>query len=101
MDLNTDVICNYSGEILMEGVLLASAHIYVAKKGGKIIKDEVQSYDLDEIDGGGQITVRNLFVEIPEVIAYYDEESERHRKASEFWKYNESPKFAAKTKRAI
>ena len=50
MDLNTDVICNYSGEILMEGVLLASAHIYVAKKGGKIIKDEVQSYELDEID---------------------------------------------------
>tara|TARA_Y100000593_G_C4224196_1_gene293549 strand:- start:60 stop:332 length:273 start_codon:yes stop_codon:yes gene_type:complete len=67
MDLNVDVICHDTGEVLREGVLLASAHIFIAKKGGKIVKDEIEKLELDEIDGGGEIEVRNLWVEIPEI----------------------------------
>ena len=65
MDLNVDVICHDTGEILREGVLLANAHIYIAKKGGKVVKDEVEKLELDDIDGGGEIEVRNLWEEIP------------------------------------
>ena len=42
MDLNVDVICHDTGEVLKEGVLLANAHLYIAKRGGKIVKDEVE-----------------------------------------------------------
>ena len=67
MELNVDVICHDTGEVLREGVLLANAHIYIAKKDGKIVKDEVEKLELDDIDGGGEIEVRNLWVEIPEI----------------------------------
>mgnify|MGYP001420812227 CR=1 FL=1 len=67
MELNVDVICHDTGEVLREGVLLANAHIYITKKGGKIVKDEIEKLELDDIDGGGEIEVRNLWVEIPEI----------------------------------
>ena len=67
LDLNVDVICNDTGEIFQEGVLLASAHIYIAKRGGKVVKDEVENLEMDDIDGGGDIEVRNLWVEFPEI----------------------------------
>ena len=47
MDLNVDVICHDTGEVLREGVLLANAHIYIAKKGGKIVKDEIVVIEVD------------------------------------------------------
>ena len=67
MDLNVDVICYDTGEVLREGVLLANAHLFIAKKGGKVVKDEVEKLELDDIDGVGEIEVRNLWVEIPEI----------------------------------
>jgi hypothetical protein len=79
MDLNVDVICHDTGEVLREGVLLANAHIYIAKKGGKIVKDEIEVIEVDEIDDGTlmpTMEVRNLWVEIPEIqeeIRKYDE----------------------------
>ena len=82
MELNVDVICNDTGEIFKEGVLLANAHIYIAKKGGKIVKDEVEKLELDDIDEGGEIEVRNLWVEFPEIqeeIRKYDEHAKRWR----------------------
>ena len=42
MELNVDVICSDTGEIFQEGVLLANAHLYIAKRGGKVVKDEVE-----------------------------------------------------------
>ena len=80
MDLNVDVICHDTGEVLREGVLLANAHIYIAKKGGKIVKDEVEKLELDDIDGGGEIEVRTLWVEIPEIqeeIRKFDEQRQK------------------------
>ena len=70
MDLNVDVICHDTGEVLREGVLLANAHLFIAKRGGKIVKDEIEVLEVDEIDGGALIPtmeVRNLWVEIPEI----------------------------------
>ena len=90
MDLNVDVICHDTGEILREGVLLANAHIYIAKKGGKVVKDEVEKLELDDIDEGGEIEVRNLWVEIPEIqeeIRKYDEHAKRWKEVQSGWGY--------------
>ena len=91
MDLNVDVICHDTGEVLKEGVLLANAHLYIAKRGGKIVKDEVEKLELDDIDGGGEIEVRNLWVEIPEIqeeIRKFDERQKRWAatKVRGFWR---------------
>ena len=94
MDLNVDVICHDTGEVLKEGVLLANAHLYIAKRGGKIVKDEVEKLEVDEIDGGALIPtmeVRNLWVEIPEIqeeIRKFDERQKRWAatKVRGFWR---------------
>ena len=87
MDLNVDVICNDTGEILKEGLLLASAHIYIAKRDGKVVRDDVNVEILDDIDGGGQIEVRNLWVEIPEIQEDIRKEEESMKKTREFWNH--------------
>ena len=87
MDLNVDVIDNETGEIYREGVLLASAHIFIAKENGKIIRDEVDIIDLDDIDGGGQMEVKSLWVEIPEVLEDIQKRDENMKNAREFWQY--------------
>ena len=85
MELNVDVICNDTGEIFKEGVLLANAHIYIAKRGGKVVKDEVENLEMDDIDGGEDIEVRNLWVEFPEM----QEEMRKSgwKKVQGFWRY--------------
>ena len=87
MELNVDVIDNDTGEIYREGVLLASAHIYIAKKNGKVIKDEVEKLELDDIDEGGELEVRNLFVEFPETVLELKRFEEDRKRAKEFWGY--------------
>ena len=91
MELNVDVICHDTGEIFQEGVLLANAHLYIAKRGGKVVKDEVEKLELEDIDGGGEIEVRNLWVEIPEIqeeIRKFDERQKRWAatKVRGFWR---------------
>ena len=85
MELNVDVICNDTGEIFKEGVLLANAHIYIAKRGSKVVKDEVENLEMDDIDGGEDIEVRNLWVEFPEM----QEEMRKAgwKKVQGFWRY--------------
>ena len=41
MAFNVDVIDNETGEIYRESVLLANAHIFIAKEKGKIVREEV------------------------------------------------------------
>ena len=94
MDLNVDVICHDTGEVLREGVLLANAHLYIAKRGGKIVKDEIEVVDVDVIDDGTlmpTMEVRNLWVEIPEIqeeIRKFDERQKRWAatKVRGFWR---------------
>ena len=86
MELNVDVICHDTGEIFQEGVLLANAHVYIAKKGGKIVKDEIEKLELDDIDGGGEIEVRNLWVEFPEIQEEIRKMDEYRKKVQGFWR---------------
>jgi hypothetical protein len=87
MVLNVDVICSETGEVLKEGILLANAHIYIAKRDGKILSDDVDVIDLDDIDEGGQIEIRSLHVRFPDVVNQLKEYHNRMKKASEFWNY--------------
>jgi len=87
VELKVDVIDNDTGEIYREDVLLANAHIYIAKKNGKVIKDEVEKLELDDIDGGGELEVRNLWVEFPETVLELKRFEENQKRAKEFWGY--------------
>ena len=87
MDLNVDVIDNVTGEIYREGVLLADAHIFIAKEDGKIVRDEVDIIDLDDVDGGGQMEVRSIYVDFPETKRKSELSAHAIIRASEFWQY--------------
>ena len=87
MELNVDVIDNETGEIYREGVLLANAHIFISQEKGQIFKDEVDIIDLDEIDGGGQMKVRSIYVDFPEERRKRDLAADAIIKAREFWQY--------------
>ena len=87
MELNVDVIDNETGEIYCEGVLLAVAHLFIAKEKGKIIRDEVDIIDLDDIDGGGQMEVRNIYVDFPEEKLKRELSADAIIRAREFWQY--------------
>jgi len=68
-------------------VLLASAHIYLAKRDGKVVRDEVDVIILDDIDGGGEMEVRNLWVEIPVTKVDMKALRENLERARYFWQY--------------
>ena len=86
-DFNVDVIDNETGEIYLEYALLAAAHIFIAKENGKIFKNEVDIIDLDDIDGGGQMEVRSIYVDFPEERRKRDLAEEAQVRARKFWQY--------------
>ena len=87
MAFNVDVIDNETGEIYREGVLLANAHIFIAKENGKIVLDEVEIIDIDDIDGGGQMEVRSIYVDFPEEKLKRELSADAIIRAREFWQY--------------
>ena len=87
MAFNVDVIDNETGEIYREGVLLANAHIFISKENGKIVRDEVDIIDLDDIDGGGQMEVHDIYVDFPEETLKRDLSADAIIRAREFWQY--------------
>ena len=87
MELNVDVICCLTSEVLKEGVTMETAQKFIAKKEGNIVSTDVQKIDLDDIDGGGQMEVKSLWVEIPEVLEYIQNRDEKMKNAREFWQY--------------
>ena len=82
-DFNVDVICNGTGEIRKEGMLLAAAHIWIAKKEGKIVREDIHIVEMDDIDGGGQMEVHDIYVDFPEETLKRDLSAN----AREFWQY--------------
>lgn len=70
-----DVICNVTGEILKEEASLADAHIYIAKRNGKTIRNETEE------------EVQNLWVEIPEIQEDNRKLEENLKNAKKFWRY--------------
>jgi len=87
MELNVDVIDNETGEIYREGVLLAVAHLFIASEKGEIIKEEVNTVQLDEIDGGGEIQVCDIYVDFPEEKLKRELSADAIIRAREFWQY--------------
>ena len=83
MELNVDVICNDTGEIFKEGVLLANAHIYIAKRDGKVMDDFVEKIPASDIDD--EIEIRNLYVQFPETVLELKRFEEDRKRAKEFW----------------
>ena len=86
-DLNVDVIDNETGEIYREGVMLINAHLFIAKEAGKIVRDEVDIIDLDDIDGGGQMEVRSIYVDFPAEKLKRELSADAIIRAREFWQY--------------
>ena len=84
-DFNVDVICNGTGEVRKEGMILAAAHIWIAKQGGKIVREDIHVEEMDDIDGGGQMEVHDIFVDFPEVDLA--SEAEMRRRAAAWWQY--------------
>ena len=87
MELNVDVICCLTGEVLKEGVTMETAQKFITEKEGNIVSTDVQKIDLDDIDGGGQMEVKSLWVEIPEVLEDIQKRDENMKNAREFWQY--------------
>lgn len=85
MELNVDVICCLTGEVLKEGVTMESAKKFIAKKEGNIVSTDVQKIDLDDIDGGGQMETKSLWVEIPEILEDVKKWEKNVYNASKFW----------------
>jgi len=86
-DFNVDVIDNETGEIYREGVLLAAAHIFIARENGKIVEQEVNTVHLDDIDGGGQMEVRSIYVDFPEEKLKRELSADAIIRARKFWQY--------------
>ena len=86
-DFNVDVIDNETGEIYREGVMLIDAHIFIANEAGKIVQDEVEIIDLDDIDGGGKMKVRSIYVDFPEEKLKRELSADAIIRAREFWQY--------------
>ena len=86
-DLNVDVIDNETGEIYREGVLLAVAHLFIAKEKGKIVWEGVNAIHIDEIDGSGEMQVHDIYVDFPKERRKRDLAAEAQVKSREFWQY--------------
>ena len=85
MAFNVDVICNGTGEVRKEGMLLAAAHIWIAKQEGKIVREDIHNVEMDDIDGGGQMEVHDIFVDFPDVDLA--SEAEMRKRAAAWWQY--------------
>ena len=87
MDLNVDVVDNETGEIYLEGVTLKAARNFITEEVGKIVRDEIDNIDQDDIDGGGQMEVRSIYVDFPEERRKRDLSAEAQVRARKFWQY--------------
>tara|TARA_E500000331_G_scaffold303979_1_gene306758 strand:+ start:2151 stop:2447 length:297 start_codon:yes stop_codon:yes gene_type:complete len=86
-DFTVDVIDNETGEIYREGVLLAAAHIYIAKEMGKIFREDIYTVELDNIDGGGEMEQHDIYVDFPEERSKRGLATDAWIRAREFWQY--------------
>ncbi len=87
MAFNVDVIDNETGEIYREGVLLANAHIFISKEKGKIVREDIHIVEMDDIDGGGQMEVHDIYVDFPEEKLKRELSAQAIIKARDFWQY--------------
>ena len=87
MDLNVDVIDNETGEIYREGVTLKAARDFISKEMGKIVREDTHIEEMDDIDGGGQMEVHDIYVDFPAEKLKRELSADAIIKAREFWQY--------------
>jgi len=87
MDLNVDVIDNETGEIYREGVTLKAARDFISKEMGKIVREDIHTVELDDIDGGGEMEQHDIFVNFPEEKLKRELSADAIIRAREFWQY--------------
>ena len=89
-----DIVDTDTGEIYEEDMLVACAYIWAAKKGWKVVKDEIDTLELVYEDGEewGPKTVRWIYVKDPR----HDAEIEKQLRAREFWQYGDDSPPARK-----
>ena len=87
MDLNVDVVDNETGEIYREGVLLADANLFIAREKGDIVREDIHIVAMDDIDGGGQMEVHDIFVDFPEEQLKRELSADAIIRAREVWQY--------------
>ena len=73
--------------IVRGGVLRAAAHIVIAREHGKIVREDTHIEELDDIDGGGQMEVRSVYVDFPEEKLKRELSADAIIRAREFWQY--------------
>ncbi len=87
MDLNVDVIDNETGEIYREGVTLKAARDFISKEMGKIVREDTHIEEMDDIDGGGQMEVHDIYVDFPEGKLKRELSADAIIRARGFWQY--------------
>ena len=85
-EFNVDIVDNDTGEVYAEGLLLAAAHIKIAKNGWEHVKTTSEEIPGDGCGGGeGPFILYTLWVENPEEAAY----AKSLEGAQLWWKYEE------------
>ena len=88
VDANIDVVDYDLGEIRLEGVTRAAAELFIEEQHGEIKEELTEEIMLDEIDGGGTMEVRYIYVRFSQTVQENREWAERMHKASRFWDPN-------------
>ena len=83
--MNVDIVCEYTAEVLSEGIHYDSAIDYIREHGGVIAEDVAETIDLDDIDGGGHMQIRSLWVEFPDRFEELRQTDWARTRAAKFW----------------
>ena len=87
-DFNVDIVNHRSGEVYAEGLLLAAAHIKIAKNGWKLVEETSEEIPGDGCGGGeGPFTLRTLWIRDPEGDAEVADRMKSWGQAAEWWDY--------------
>ena len=86
-DFNVDIVDHATGEIYAESLLLAAAHIKIAREGWKHVETTSEEIPGDGCGGGeGPFILYTLWVDSGIDLA---SEEEMRRRAAAWWKYEE------------
>ena len=86
-DFNVDIVDHATGEVYAESLLLAAAHIKIAREGWKHVETTSEDIPGDGCGGGeGPFRLYTLWVDSGIDLA---SEEEMRRRAAAWWKYEQ------------
>ena len=87
-DFNVDIVDHATGEIYAESLLLAAAHIKIAREGWELKSESSEEIPGDGCGGGeGPFILHTLWVDTGIDLA---SEEEMRRRAAAWWQYENS-----------